>query len=668
MKIYEIELENYRQYRGNHIIRLSTDNTHNLNIILGPNGAGKTNLLNAIDWCLYGDEPSLEKTRPELQQCIANEKELSEKGNVIVRVKILMGNEQPEYSFERTIRISKSSIDAHPEEHEKSWYVAYLEGNNWKSYNGSDWNNMTLFNNIVSDILPRGIRSFFFFDGERLDDFFRRGMEHEVKKAIIKVCQIELLDRCIHHLTDKSAELRKGIRGASSEIEDISKAIDLLTQSKRELVEKIENLSKKITEAEKNKEDIDDKLRKFTKFDVPELQKERDRLEIEIKKIDDKIKDKENEIRRHFASGIIFILGFSALKSAYEMIDQRKKGIKQPRIPPDIREKFLKDLLTCHQCICGTELSEGSPQRESIEKLLNSVKFTSKISDSADEGYYKIANILEKCKKFKSERVELEKEYQDLCDDRKKKDQRLKEISERLKGMPVDEIQSLESLRDSFEDEIRKCIAERAQKELQIKTVEEKIKMKNAEFKKELEKDKKQKKLRLKLELCDKSIKALNGIKEKVAKELRERVEQKTKEYFLNLHWKKEVFKDVKIDENYEISIINNLGTECLGTLSAGERQILALSFMAALSSVSGFEAPVIIDTPLGRISGKPKEKIARSLPKYLENSQLTLLITDQEYTPTVRNNMKERIGKEFELRYDEEEVNTEIVEIGGDV
>jgi len=150
-----------------------------------------------------------------------------------------------------------------------------------------------------------------------------------------------------------------------------------------------------------------------------------------------------------------------------------------------------------------------------------------------------------------------------------------------------------------------------------------------------------------------------------VTTEIRTKVEQKTKEYFFNLHWKGEEFGDVKINENYEIELVGQYGAPKLGTLSAGERQILALSFMAALSGVSGFDAPVIIDTPLGRISGEPKEKISMSLPRYLKDSQLTLLITDQEYTPVVRNHMKERIGKELELRYDENEMRTDVVELG---
>ncbi|MDI6903752.1 MAG: hypothetical protein QMC77_08465, partial [Methanocellales archaeon] len=110
----------------------------------------------------------------------------------------------------------------------------------------------------------------------------------------------------------------------------------------------------------------------------------------------EKIGNKEKEIREHFASGVTFIFGFDALKKTYEMIDRRIKGVEQPPIPPDIKDKFLKDLLSRHRCICTTELHEGSPQREAIEKLLNSVGSLSQISDDATEGYYKITNILEK--------------------------------------------------------------------------------------------------------------------------------------------------------------------------------------------------------------------------------------------------------------------------------
>ncbi len=87
---------------------------------------------------------------------------------------------------------------------------------------------------------------------------------------------------------------------------------------------------------------------------------------------------------------------------------------------------------------------------------------------------------------------------------------------------------------------------------------------------------------------------------------------------------------------------------------------------MAALNSVSGFNVPIIIDTPLGRISKEPKESIARNLPNYLKDKQVTLLVTEEEYTPEVRERLAKRVSEEYLIQFDESE-NVARVTIFGD-
>ena len=130
--------------------------------------------------------------------------------------------------------------------------------------------------------------------------------------------------------------------------------------------------------------------------------------------------------------------------------------------------------------------------------------------------------------------------------------------------------------------------------------------------------------------------------------------EDKTKNQFFDLIWKKEDYQDVKIDDNYNISIKHQSGLEGVGTLSAGERQVLALSFMAALNNVSGFNVPILIDTPLGRISKDPKTKIAHNLPNYLKEKQVALLVIDEEYSSEVRKKLSPRVGKEYRIDFNE--------------
>ena len=71
--------------------------------------------------------------------------------------------------------------------------------------------------------------------------------------------------------------------------------------------------------------------------------------------------------------------------------------------------------------------------------------------------------------------------------------------------------------------------------------------------------------------------------------------------------------------------------------LSAGEKEILALSLIWALGRLTDRNLPVIIDTPFGRLDGKHRESIAKN---YFPNvsEQVFLLSTE-----------KEIIGNEYE-------------------
>ena len=58
MRITSIELQNFRQYQ-NLKLEFPKTTSNDLHIIVADNGVGKTNILNAITWCLYSDEPHL---------------------------------------------------------------------------------------------------------------------------------------------------------------------------------------------------------------------------------------------------------------------------------------------------------------------------------------------------------------------------------------------------------------------------------------------------------------------------------------------------------------------------------------------------------------------------------------------------------------------------------
>jgi DNA sulfur modification protein DndD len=152
-------------------------------------------------------------------------------------------------------------------------------------------------------------------------------------------------------------------------------------------------------------------------------------------------------------------------------------------------------------------------------------------------------------------------------------------------------------------------------------------------------------------EFLDESIDWFSEIKSEVLEKVRGDTEARLERYYNDLIWKNEDYEVILTGE-YEVRLYGPDGRKNLGSLSAGERQVLALSFMAALSKISGFSAPVVIDTPLGRISSEPKQLIAQNVPDYLDDTQVTFLMTDVEYDEDVRAYISNEVANEYHLDY----------------
>ena len=70
------------------------------------------------------------------------------------------------------------------------------------------------------------------------------------------------------------------------------------------------------------------------------------------------------------------------------------------------------------------------------------------------------------------------------------------------------------------------------------------------------------------------------------------------------------------------------------------------------MARVSEEEAPLVMDTPFGRLSKAHRDNIAGHIPQIAK--QLILFVTDEELRESSRERMKSYIGREYDLIFNQ--------------
>lgn len=643
LEIQKITLENYRQYYGKQTIELETDGNRNVNIIEGQNGAGKSNILNAVTLCFYGKETHLKDEKESGLETYpyVNRKKLSETDDNEAAhgsIEITLGRNEPEYVFSRGFRTIKLPDGG---------YSSVLDDKvQLKQKIGQDWKTIDQPSTRLNQILPASVHEYFLFDGERLDDFFDQDYQERVKTGLLDVSHIELIESSIKHLKnvrkdvdaqidDEGGEAEQKRKEKERAQEEVEKAEEKLTTTKRD----IENTQQLIA-------DIDTKLRDSSDPDVRQKQQRRQFLSSQLKEERKNIElIKQNAGESLITAGQV-LYAQKPLEYTYEELNElSKKG----ELPPKIQSKFIEDLIDEGVCICGDPLDEEHEKHlESLQEQMSGVdednlegKFT--IPDLLDDAIEDAEELVENRKKL----AEAEKKETELNRD-------LREISEELKShdLPDDvDVQELERQRNEYEKSVEELTEKKGRLKAEIEQLKKKLDEKEKEYNKAAARREENKEYLQQIQFLKVAQQELEAIKEDILASVRDEIQTKMNEYFNEIIWKDEEY-NVTLGDDYEVRVEGPHNDNKIGSLSAGERQVLAFSFLAALTRVSGFDAPILIDTPLGRISSTPKRRIAENLPKYINDTQVTFLMTDEEYTEDVRVHMKPNITNEYRLEF----------------
>ena len=654
MKIKKIELKNYRQYTGKVEINLGSSKERNVNVIVGRGGAGKTNIYNAIVWCLYGEEPYIDARSKDfglLNESIIGPMDDGGVKEVYVQLE-LVTNENETYTIKRSIDFRKNgdgveTVGSQDGESDGTKFVAHYYGR------GTPAHETTRPVEMIEKILPGKIKNYFFFDGEKLANYFNEQGKRNIEEAIADVSQLDTLQKINERLNTVTREFQNESKDQSPRHQNLIGEIESLTEKKVEA-------KKELAETLRLKEGLDSELSNFVKKyadlggkKATELLKENEILGESIEKYETELEEITTEKRTSIFKFAYAFLGNKAIFKSQEIFEEARKN---KEIPPNIDYDYLKGLLDEGVCICGEKLDgkDAISKRKTIKKTMDGISDVSKnvnlyqeISQETDALIQQLHSAHARIGEY-SGRVKKLKEELDAAESKVNANYaEIRRIATASK-VDIEGVGNFENRIKQITDEKEKKIREETQYINNLAAIEEELSGKNSELKKENDKEEKGKYLNKCIESSEAAAEGAKKIIEKILGEMREEISNKTEEHFANLMPAKERNK-IAINENYEITVLEREKNRTYA-LSKGQQTMLAVSFITALNSVSGFNAPIVMDSVLGRIDVEVRNNFARKISTYLKDTQIILLALDSEYTGAVKEEFKDHIFSEHSI------------------
>ncbi len=650
MRIKSLKLKNYRQFKDVEVSLNRVQSKKDLHIIIGVMGVGKSNLLNAVNWCLYGEEPFLSredsKKLPQLNTKILRDASQGNEYRMTVEINAESGGKHITFIRDQYFKIGKGSIGVESTcRPTRQVFKAVLLDESGNSKIFQDEEGKKEATEKVHLFVPYGIKDFFFFDGERLDKYFREATGQNIRNAIYQISQVELLDRTQTHMQKVISDLHKDAGKTDPEIEKTRKELERLEEDLNSKLEEINQCQSQVKTAKAEIKKLDDNLRGMP--EVEELQKEKDTLRAEYKT--------QQELYQRAIGAkqeILFLLGidimlFPAIEKARDIIrEKHDKG----EIPPTIDKNLLKKILMEGKCICEREIGSGSSEEGAIKKLIERISLSRDTSQELTRMESYLDSAKDAAKSYLDQNRRTTEQIRIVEGVLKRITDRIEQIDKQIAGYDMIKIRNWANELRKFEE-----LLEINQKRLgvleEIKINSEgKIDELRKRLDDEIKKETKLADLKNDIVFAKRGIDVLERSHQEIMESMRRKIEKETEEKFFELHWKKETYRNVMIKNDYTVSPVHSMGYDCLGTLSGGEREVLALSFSLALHNISGFDSAIIVDRPFAMVSGPPREFISKIFSQISDERQIILLLTPEDYASDVRDVLEDDTSNAIRL------------------
>lgn len=657
MKFIKLKFDNYKIYYGIQEIDLDIPPQQppyrkNLILVGGLNGSGKTTILKAIFLALFARRGMSKREYEELLSGAINKKAFKEgtrncsvaltleNDDELITIKVLLT-----YDDQIKLVSERRKVYIQDRKTQKTRELTSITGEQ--------------FNHFINDRIPLDTANFFLFDGEKIQGLVDKQDQGELKKAIQQIFSVNLLQRQEDDLKNLLRDYDKKYaclatdeqhKSLLTKIIDLEDEIEKLQNENQQINETLSDLKAEriFTEQDRRKKLIQNQDSKVA------VQGEIERLEQELERIDNDIQ-KFGEKSIHLLLLSQFIKKLQA-RLSLEKEYQIKKHILDAKF--ETYEKFMDQLIEelkktslpilknyqIHQLKSAAKKAWSIIHDMKETKELENFRFLHDLSkeDSNKLDKYQVAEqnnikkLVDQKVKLKSQKNQLEKDLSNAPEavDTTEENRKLAEINQQI-GSFTQQKQSNKRKLMSYNDEL-------LSKQKSCAVIEENLGKRIP--------------LQRKKDYTNQLIKATHEFVNEFTRFKSAKIRNEFKSILEQLIRKDQEFFDVEFDEKkYTFQIFDYQGNKInLQDRSAGEKQIIALSFIWALTKTAGLPLPFVIDTPLGRLDSIHRNHLVKYFFNRLSD-QVIILSTDTEITQEFQEAMKNYLFKEYRLDYIEE-------------
>ena len=652
MKIKSLKMENYRPYRKPFEIDFAHgDESHdgkNLTLIVGGNDFGKTNFLNAIAWCIYGEEPYKESTKRVYNQSAAQDLPIGGKLEVYVEV-LMENNEGDDILLRRSQKFKKGNKGGMRQVSDPVFNISNLSDK--KNYKIMDPDSFRKTN------FPDGLQQYFLFDGERLLEWLKSD-SGSLKKAVEKLSHFDLINKVkentgkqLSYLTDELGDLnyKKG--------ETKKKQIQLKGNIKTDEKE-LDTVKKTIKSLNNEKKDLEFVIFRNGGDNTQNLKKDIDELEKDIKRYDNSLNDLKDEKLQYLIENLYIVLGYPFLKNISKLQNEIKKNKPQIEHEYSISAEDIDFLLSKKECICGNHLIEENGSVNNLKLFKDKLnEITSKPPEETELDHLKDKSddLIEKFPiDYTDKMLNYLQKITDLEEILVEKDDTLKDKQEEYEAIIEAKIPEKLTELNRCEQSLLTLNIRKDSLETNIKTAKEELKSVENDLRVDLSKEGTLNEVESKIKFCENIINICETLEKKFMQLIYKELDHIVNEEFQNIYNRegdRGKYKKIHIDENLEITFEEVDGVESSSSdPSSGTQLALAVSYITAINTSSGFQLPQIMDTSLGRWDNTLRRNFALTLPEYLENVQMVFLFLDSEFNDEFEDLIQDYIGEKHIL------------------